>query len=177
MTKMKIGPKQAGNARFWFGTMTMLLGSAFMVRAAAPSTVSTSAHAVDQSKQAARLLRDIKADAVSVRTAAMGLDTLTASSAARWLDYDRQWNEIKPSVEDMQIKLARLEPMKSALSPAERTELDQSKPVIGEIQNRTHQLFTLLGTPGVQTKDAKFKAYASSLKNEADKLEKLVPAA
>lgn len=151
--------------------MAMLLGSAFALEAA-----STSTNVGDQSKEAARLLRDIKADAVQVRSAAAHWDSLAASSGAKWIDYDRQWNEIKPSVEDMQMKLARLERIQSALSPAERTELDQSKPAVAEIQSRTHQLLTLLDKPGVQTTNAKFKTYARSLRNEAGKIEKLTPA-
>jgi len=121
-------------------------------------------------------LREIKADAAQVRSAAVRWDNLAESSSAKWIDYDRQWNEIRPSVEDMQMKLARLERIQSALSPAERTELDQTKPLIGEIQSGTHQLLTLLDKPGVQTTDAKFKTYAGSLRGEADKIEKLAPA-
>lgn len=67
---------------------------------------------------------------MTVRSAAARLDSLAESSGAKWLDYDRQWNEIMPSAEDMQINLARLETMQSALSPAQRAELDRSKPLI-----------------------------------------------
>ncbi len=163
-----------GNCGLWLGAMTMLLGSVVSIQAA--STASSSNNGADSSKRATRLLRQIKADALAVRSAAAQLDSLTEGSSARWLDYDRQWNEIKPSVEDMQMKLARLETMQSALSPAERTDLNQIKPLIGEIQSRTHQFITLLDIPGVQTGDAKFKTYARSLRSEADKLEKLTPA-
>jgi hypothetical protein len=159
--------KQMGNAGLWFGTMTMLLGSMAVVQAA-----SSSAKAGDESKKTAQLFRDIRADAVKVQTAAARLDTLSASPASKWLDYDRQWNEIMPSVEDMQMKLARLEKMQAAISPAEQAELDQSKSLIVEIQSRTHQLRMLLDKPGVQTSDPRFKTYSRSLKNEAQKLEK-----
>jgi hypothetical protein len=170
-------PKHSRNACVWLGAMTMLLGSAILVQAASSSTPSSSVSGVGQSQKAARLVRDIKADAVKARVAAARLDTLAESANAKWLDYDRQWNEIKPLVEDMQMKLARLERMQSTLSPAERTELDQVKPLVGAIQSRTHQFLTLLDTPGVQTNDPKFKAYAKGLRSEADKLEKLAPAA
>lgn len=153
----------------------MLLGSVFLACAASPTTTAAAAKGADQPK-AARYLRDIRADAAQIQSTAAHLDELAASTGATWIEYDREWNLIKPSVEDMQLKLARLETMQSALSPAERAEVDQSKPLVGEIQNRTHQFLTLLDTPGVQTSDTKFKAYASSLKNDAGKLEKLVPA-
>jgi len=159
--------KQIGNVGLWLGTMTMLLGSRAVVQAASSST-----KVGDESKKAARLFRDIRADAVKVRSAAARLDTLSANPASKWLDYDRQWNEIKPSAEDMQMKLARLEKMQAAISPAEQAELDQSKSLIVEIQSRTHQLRMLLDKPGVQTSDPRFKTYSRSLKNEAQKLEK-----
>jgi hypothetical protein len=159
--------KQMGNAGLWLGTMTMLLESMAVVQAA-----SSPAKVGDESKKATRLFRDIRADAVKVQSAAARLDTLSASPASKWLDYDRQWNEIMPSVEDMQMKLARLEKMQAAISPAEQAELDQSKSLIVEIQSRTHELRTLLDRPGGQTSDPRFKTYSRSLRNEAQKLEK-----
>jgi hypothetical protein len=167
---------QLGNAGLWLGAMTMLSGSVAVVQAASPSSTSSSASGVDGSQKAARLLRDIKADALEVRSAAAHFDSLAESAGAKWIDYDRQWNEIKPPVEDMQIKLRLLEAKQSALSPAQRTELDQSKLLIEKIQSTTHQFFTLLETSGVQTSDVRFKTYARSLRNEADKIEKLTPA-
>ena len=109
---------------------------------------------------------------MQVRSAATRLDSLTTNPGAKWLDYDRQWNEIKPSVEDMQMKLARLEAMRAEISPSEQAELDLSQRLINEIQSRTHELRMLLDQPRVQTSDPRFKAYARSLRNEAQKLEK-----
>jgi hypothetical protein len=153
----------------------MLLGSAFLAYAASPATTAAAAKEADQPR-AVRYLRDIRADAAQIQSAAARLDELAASTGATWIEYDRQWNLIDPAVEDMQIKLTRLESMQSRLSAAERADLDRSKPLVGEIRGRTHQFLTLLDTPGVQTSDAKFKTYASSIKNDAGKLEKLVPA-
>ncbi len=165
-----------GNASLWIGAMTMLFGSAIVVQAASSSTPSR-VNGIDRSKQSARLLREIKADAEAVRSGATHLDNLAESASAKWSDFDRQWNEMAPSVEDMQIKLARLETMQSALTPAERTEVDRTKPLVQAIQSRTNRFLTLLDTPGVPTTDAKFKAYARSLRNEANQIEKLVPVA
>jgi len=159
--------KHMSNVGLCLGTITLLVGSMAVVHAA-----SSSAKAGDESKKAAQLFRDIRTDAVKVRTAAARLDTLSASPASNWLDYDSQWNEIMPSVEDMQMKLARLETLKAAISPAEHAELDQSKRLIDEIQSRTHQLRVLLDKPGVQTSDPRFRTYSRSLRNEAQRLEK-----
>jgi hypothetical protein len=123
-----------------------------------------------------RLLREIKGDAVRVRSAAAQLDQLAEGSNAKWIDYDRQWNEIKPPVEDIQMKVARLAAMQASLTPAQRAELNQIKPLIGELQSRTEQFLKVLDTRGVPTSDARFKSYARSLRNDADKIEKIAPA-
>ena len=159
---------------------TMLLGSAGLVQATAvfptSSSVNATRSATAQSQTAAALLRDIRTDAMQIRSAAARLYSMAATSSGTWIEYDRQRNEIKPAEEDMEMKVSRLETMRSALSPAERTELDQAKPPIGEIQSRTHQFLTLLDRPGVPTSDTKFKTYARSLRNEAHRLESVIPA-
>lgn len=149
----------------WFGTLAMLLAQAPLAQAA-----STSVKPSIDARMAARLLREIRVDAEQVRSAAARLDGLTKSSSVSWIDYDRQWNEIKPAQEDMEIKLGRLERIQAALSPEERKQLDQSKPMIGQIQLRTHELRVLLDKPGVQTGDSEFKTYAISLRRAASQL-------
>ncbi len=154
-------------------TAAIVLGSAVFVLAA--DTPATSAKRTDNSQKTARLFRDIKADAAQVQAAAAHLDGMARSSGATWLEYDRQWNEIKPAVERMEMNLARLETMRATISPMERKDLDDSKLLIEEIQNRTHQLRALLDHQGVQATDAKFKVYARNLRSESSKLEKAVP--
>jgi hypothetical protein len=148
------------------GSMTILLGMAGVARAASTSTKTDI-----ESRGAARLLQDIRADAMKVRSAASELEHLTKDSSATWLEYDRQWNEIKPAQEDMEIKLWRLESMQAKLSPIDAKELEQSKPMIEQIQHRTRELRALLDEPGIQTTNVQFKAFASSLTSEAGKLE------
>ena len=148
------------------GAATLLLATTGLARAGSPA-----ARTGDELQTATRLLRDIKTDAMQVQSAASELEHLAKNSGATWPEYDRQWNEIKPAQEDMDIKLWRLESMQAKLSPAERQELERSKPMIEHIQSRTHELRALLDKPGVTTTDAKFKVYATSLRNEASNLE------
>lgn len=60
---------QVGGSGLWRGAMTMPFGSMLAVQAVSSSTTSSSINSVDQSKKAARLLRDIKADGLTVRSA------------------------------------------------------------------------------------------------------------
>lgn len=151
-------------------TAALTLSSAAWALAA-----DTSAKSTDDSHKAAQLFRDIKADAAQVRAAAAHLGELAGGPGATWLEYDRQWNEMKPSVERMQMHLATLDAMQAAISPIERKDLDQCKLLIEEIQSRTHQLRALLDNPGMHITDAKFKVYARSLTSDSRKLEKAVP--
>lgn len=150
-------------------TMAALVGSAAMAQAA-------STKATEEAHRGARMLREIRADAAHVRTAASRLDELTQGSNAAWLAYDRQWNEIKPYTEDMQLKLWGLEDMRASLSGPEQKELDQAKPVIQAILNRTHELRELLDKPGVETTNSHFKTYATSLRIDARKLDREISA-
>jgi hypothetical protein len=162
--------KHIGRAGMCAGTM-MLLALPVLAQTAASSGQNK-----NESQETGRLLRDVRSDAMQVRSAAAQWEHLTTSSDAKWVEYDRQWNEIKPAVEDMQMKLARLETMHAGISPAERQELDQSKLLVSEIRSRTHELRALLDKPGVQTKDAHFNRYSRYLRSEAAKLEKITAA-
>ena len=148
-----------------------VLATVLLFSAGTVSTQAASLKAEDQHRDAAGLLREIKADAAQVRSAAMRLNALTRASNVKWLEYDKQWNEIKPAVEDMDMKLTRLERMQSALAPAERDDMNKCRPLIQEIRSDTHELRTLLDQPGVQLTDKNFHAEARGLLREAVELE------
>src|SRR5579862_5906767 len=158
--------RKFGNASCALATV-LLFSGAVVTRAASLKTD-------DQHREAVKALRDIKADAGQVRLAAMSLNALTKESHVRWLDYDKQWNEIKPAVEDMDIKLSRLERMQATLSPAEREDLEKCRPLIQEIRRGTHDLRALLDQSGVNLGDKKFSAEARGLLREADNLQQTV---
>lgn len=155
------------NFAVWIGAVSLLLGTSVVSQAA-----NTSTNGANESKKAGWLLKDIRTDAVQVRSAAAKLDNLAHSADAQWADYDQQWNEIKPSVEDMQIKLYRLDAMKTQLTPSEQKELAQSQRLIEGIQSRTRELRILMDQPGFEVNNARFKMYAHSLHRDAIQLEK-----
>ncbi len=125
---------------------------------------------VDESREAAGLLREIKSDAAQIHSAAVQLDHLTKGSSAKWVDLDRQWNVMKPAQEDMEQKLWRLESIKASISPAEQTQLAQTKPVVDAIQSNTHRLRTLLDKPEGQVANQTFEKCAISLRRETNRL-------
>lgn len=150
----------AGAAVLVFASSALLL--------AAPVTAKTA----NQSQEGLRLLHDIHVDAMQIQTAARHLESLTSTPSPKWLQFDEQWNEIKPPVEDMDIRIARLEKIQSSLSPAQRADLDQSKMLANQIRTRTRELRNLLDKPGVSTSDKMFRTYARDLTSESNKLAK-----
>ena len=97
-----------------------------------------------QSREAARLLRDIRMDARQVRAHAWRWTMLTDTRTATWYKFDKQWNEIKPPVEDMSMKLVRLEDMSASLPPLEQKAIAESEPLVARIAGETHALRTEL---------------------------------
>ena len=159
------------------GNPGLCLGVALItVGAAAAQAATPAAKAADESQTAARLLSGIRADAAQVQSAAEKWENLTKSSTANWKDYDLQWNEIAPPVEDMQIKLDRLESMSGSLSEVQRGEVDQAKQTVQEIRSRTDQLISLLDAPGFKTGDMRFRSDTRNLSSDAGKVEKTIAA-
>lgn len=158
------------NSGPWLAAMALLFAP-LAVQASAPS-----AKTANPSHEAAGLLRAVRSDAVQVHTAAVQLDKLTRNTGATWVEYDRQWNEIKPAEEDLRIKLVRLEKIRTTIPLAEQKQVDQAKTEIQRIAGRTRALRVLLDQPGIQTSNAKFPACAVSLRNESGQLEKVARA-
>ena len=145
-----------------------------MLTAQSPSSSSNSprsnsprSNSQSESRQAVSLLRGITADVEHIRASAMDLEKLTRNRDVKWLQYDRQWNEIKPAQEALDLKLQRLESMEAALTPPERKAVDASKVSIQKITSETHELRALLDQPQVDLKSPMFKRYAQSLVHQA----------
>lgn len=180
--------------------VTALVGAGVPAIAASASTNSKTQ--ANHSQSVSRLLSDVKTDAQHVRGVADHFDQLTKNPSAistsanlsnanattspnawaitasernfnpAWEAYDRQWNEIKPVLEDMQLKMARLDSMESSATPAERTQIDQAKKLVGEMQARMHRVHELLNQQNVQTTDPAFHRDARQLRTEAASLAK-----
>jgi hypothetical protein len=106
-----------------------------------------SSKAGGESKQAGRLLTEIKADAEQIRSCARNLENLAKTPGAKWQEYDQQWNTIKPAQERIDLATQRLESMQASLAPAEQKVLAQTKRDLEEISSTTHDLWIRLGQP------------------------------
>ena len=110
---------------------------------AAPATCQT-ASSTGQSREAAKLLADIRMDARQVRAHSWRWAMLAEDQTATWYNFDKQWNEIQFPVKDMSAKLVRLEDMGPNLPLWEQKAIAGSKPLIADIAGKTHSLRTQL---------------------------------
>lgn len=120
-----------------------------------------------ESSEAGRLLKVIKANAEQIRSSSHRLENLATRADARWIDYDQEWNMIKPAQERIDRALWRLENMQASLSAPEQQALTQTKGDVAEITGATHDLWMRLGQQKVDLKRPALNADARSLDKAA----------
>ena len=90
---------------------------------------------------------------------------LSSEPGARWTDFDREWNAIKPTQEEIDRAAQRLEQMKSSLPAPEEQQFAMMKPRIAAIDSATHDLWLRIGQSKSDMKPAVLKADSSRLDN------------
>jgi hypothetical protein len=130
--------------------------------------------ATRETREASRLLKGIAADAHHIRAHARKVEKLQASSHATYKAYDRQWNDIKPNVEDMSLKFSRLENMRATVLPWQQAAIDRSAPEVKEIAGNLTEFRTYLNTSGISMTSPMFKTYGERLSKEASELSQTV---
>ncbi len=98
-----------------------------------------------KSREARRLLWEIRMDARQIRSHAYRWDMLTKSQNATWYKYDRQWRAIKPAVQDMSAKLSRLDQIESTLPRREQDAILASRPLAANIAGDSIDLRAAIG--------------------------------
>lgn len=116
------------------------------------------------------MFTEVKTDAQEIHTSAVRLEKLASQTDVKWIQYDKQWNEIKPAQEALVLHLSALEAKETSMSAADRKALDATKAAIQDISARTHELRVLLDQPGVDLKSPKFERYAKDLAVDASHL-------
>jgi septal ring factor EnvC (AmiA/AmiB activator) len=129
---------------------------------ATPSAVSSR-----QADSADRLLREVKAEAQTIEMHANQLQQMANDPSTQWAQFDKQWNEIKPAQEALDMHLWRLEAMRSSLSAPQRKELDGSKQAAQQISARTRQFYKMIDQSGANLASSSFRGDAQSLAKDA----------
>jgi len=115
-------------------------------------------------------LKWVAADARQIETAASQMERLAKDPNAAWAQYDRQWNEMQPFVERMNINIARLERMESSLTATEKKALEDSKAESQRIAWQSAELGKLVDQVPANLTAPQFKNASRAMVNEASKV-------
>ena len=132
---------------------------------AGPSPSKSKTEFGNEPIQVEKLLKEIKVNADQIRSSALTLEKLAMEANAKWSDYDRQWNIIKPAQERIDLTMQHLEGMQASLSPTERQTVAETKKDINKIADATHDLWMRIGQQRVDLK-------AQALKSDVRRLDK-----
>lgn len=135
---------------------------------AAPTT--TAAKPTAEAREVSKLLGDIAADARAVRVQARQIEKLARRPAPTYQAYDKHWNEMKPKVEEVSLKLDRLEKIRGSALPWQQQAIDRSALLINQISSNTEKLRTFLNEHGTNLSDPMFKTYGQTLARGAHEL-------
>ena len=97
-----------------------------------------------ESRAAQQLLEDIRMDAQQVRARAWEWTMYSNTPTSTWYDFDKEWHQINPPVQDMNKRMKQLEDIKASLPGWERTAINEGEALVTEIASTTHTLRTQL---------------------------------
>ena len=128
------------------------------------------AKSANQSDEAARLIREVQVSAQQVSAHAQDWAHLATTSQATWAAYDKQWNMIKPAMEELSLRLSRLEVLRSVLPQIQQDAIRSSQVLDREMTRDTHALEAMLTTHSKEPKNPAFRKHAGALWREAQQM-------
>lgn len=137
---------------------------------ATPRPTTTAAKANAETREVSKFLRDIAADARAVRVQARQVEKLAGRGAPSYQAYDKHWNEMKPKVEEMSLKLDRLARIRESALPWQQEAIDRSARLINQISSNTEKLRTFLNQGGNNLSAPMLRTYGRTLAQEAHQL-------
>jgi hypothetical protein len=151
----------------------LVFGSVAM---AAPAASGQNSLAKEQ-RVAAKLLKDIRMDARAIDTHARRMVAMSSDNTTKWSAFDKQWNEIKPSEEDIQLKLNKLQPMRASLSPSQQKALAAIPPLYDKIASTARDVRAALNPGAGGIERTALREHSAALANDSMELgEAVAPA-
>jgi hypothetical protein len=121
------------------------------------------------------LFKEVKTDVRQIHASAIQLEKLVSRPDSQWIQYDKQWNEIKPAQEALELHLRALQGQEKSMSPADRKAVEDSKTAVQEIAARTHQVRLFLDQPGVDLRSPELDHYVRDLATETVYVARMMP--
>jgi hypothetical protein len=110
---------------------------------ASKSTVQSSS-TWDTHKEATNLLTGIETDSRHIRSLANELDVLRMHLTVDWSSHGQKLEEIKQAVNDMGMKLSRLESIRSSALPWQQQAIDRVAPLVRLTADNTQDAILFL---------------------------------
>jgi hypothetical protein len=110
---------------------------------ASKSTVQSSS-TWDKHKEATNLLTGIETDSRHIRSLANELDVLRMHLTVDWSSHGQKLEEIKQAVNDMGMKLSRLESIRSSALPWQQQAIDRVAPLVRLTADNTQDAILFL---------------------------------
>ncbi len=148
------------------------LGATLAALAFAQPAATTQTAPVPDQQAATHDLTAIRVDAAAVHQTAMDIARMASAKDLKWKPADTRWNELQPSVEDMQLAAIRLQAMQLPAASSDAATLKKAEPLIWKIRSASDQLHTLLNQ-GNPLDEAKVASQAEALAHDAMQLSKL----
>lgn len=143
--------------------VAVLLALPMLSLAAAPAETTTATG--NSVREATKLLHGIAADARMVRMHARKAERLSKEASPTWSAYDHQWNAMAPNIEDMSMKLGRLQGMRASLPDWQQQAIDHTAPLIREVAGNSKEFRTFLNEHGSDLTNPMFGTYAGKIFN------------
>jgi hypothetical protein len=124
--------------------------------------------------EAQELLNQVGTDAREASEHADKLEGLMTGSEADWRIEADELQSIRARVNDMGVKLCRLETIRRVTSPWEQKAIDRTAPLIVEMAHDTQSAITFLDDNRSDLFNPSYRAYGTDLFNKSTNLENSV---
>jgi len=126
------------------------------------------------SREAAGILKDLRADAVHAEAHAATLQSMASANQVSWEAHASELSRIKYEINDMGAKLCRLETIRRVVSPWEQQAIDRSVPEIRLLADNATDALNYLNQHQGEFWEPTYVKYTDNLYNESHQLNQSV---
>ncbi len=121
-------------------------------------------------EEASTLLNGIQAEADQAKSDADTLRSMALSPTVDWQAHAEQWREITKDVDDIGTKLCRLETIRSAVLPWEKTAIDKTNVFAREMADNANQAIKFLNDNHNKLWAPEYRQLTANLYDESGQL-------
>jgi len=142
----------------------------FAMVVSAVSATAAPVHQADSKAEANTILREIQSDAADAAGHAYNLQSFEGTLDLTWQSHAIQLEGVKDEINDMGVKLARLESIRNSVAPAQRDLIDRTAATLRLMADNTQDALVFGNANQKSLWLAKYQHYVNDLCNEANSL-------